>query len=391
MITARLGDICVIKSGGTPSRSRPEYYGGSTPWAKIADIERSDGQLYQTEESITDEGLAAIGGRLFPVGTLLFAIYGSIGKMAFCACPLATNQAILGIDFVQGGQIEPRYLYRFLEALRPKLEGDGVGVTQKNLSAAYVRDIVVPLLPLPEQRRIAAILDQADALRRLRRQSLSRLSDLGQAIFFEMFGSADPTSPGSISCSLGDIIHPDDNLNYGVVQPGHAMEDGVPLVRAGDLLQPNLNISGLKRISPLIEKSYKRSRLSGSEILIGCVGSIGAIALATLDLKGANIARAVARVPLDPKLCDRVFIAEQLKTPHIQRYFSRETRTVSQPTLNIKQIKEAPIFLPPLEVQRSFSARLHALAPSTDAIDASLTQLDTLFASLQHRAFRGEL
>jgi type I restriction enzyme, S subunit len=187
----RLGDLCSIRSGGTPSRSIQSYYGGQIPWAKISDIEACNGEIFETEESITETGLAAIRGRIFPQGTLLFAIYGSIGKMAFCGRAIATNQAILGIEVPSESAIEPRYLYRYLESCRDVLINDGIGITQKNLSAGYIRDLKIPLPPLPEQRRIAGILDQADALRRLRRQSLSRLSDLGQAIFFEMFGSED--------------------------------------------------------------------------------------------------------------------------------------------------------------------------------------------------------
>lgn len=93
-----LGEVAEIRSGGTPSRSKSEYYGGEIPWAKIADIEASDGPLTRTEETITDAGLKAIRGRLFPAGTLLFAIYGSIGKMAFAGRDVSTNQAILGIQ-----------------------------------------------------------------------------------------------------------------------------------------------------------------------------------------------------------------------------------------------------------------------------------------------------
>lgn len=95
-----LGDLCDIQSGGTPSRAGSGLFGGDIPWAKISDLEASDGTLTQTEESITERGLEAIRGRLFPEGTLLFAIYGSIGKMAFAGCETSCNQAILGSKLI---------------------------------------------------------------------------------------------------------------------------------------------------------------------------------------------------------------------------------------------------------------------------------------------------
>jgi type I restriction enzyme S subunit len=120
------------------------------------------------------------------------------------------------------------------------------------------------------------------------------------------------------------------------------------------------------------------------------VGSIGVIALVDESEMGFNIARAVARIPLAEDT-DRVFIAAFLKTDFVQRYFTNELRTVSQPTLNIKQLSEATIVIPPLALQREFAGRVAAGERLKAAQRASLAELDELFASLQHRAFRGEL
>jgi type I restriction enzyme S subunit len=142
---------------------------------------------------------------------------------------------------------------------------------------------------------------------------------------------------------------------------------------------------------PSIEANYSRSRLKGDEILIACVGSIGTVALATPDVAGANIARAVARVRVDKQKAERRFVAEQLKTGAIQRYFQNEIRVVAQPTLNIKQIKETPMIVPPLRDQERYCERTAVVDQIVAAAESSLAGLDRLFASLQHRAFRGEL
>lgn len=143
----------------------------------------------------------------------------------------------------------------------------------------------------------------------------------------------------------------------------------------------------LKRIDPSIEGAYRRSRLCGDEILVNCVGTIGLVAMVMPAEAGFNIARAVARIRLSPTV-DREFIAEQLRTPSIQRYFTQELRTVSQPTLNIKQLAETQVLLPPPEMQATFKERMSAFKQVKSAHRKGFSEMDALFTSLQHRAFR---
>ena len=247
-----------------------------------------------------------------------------------------------------------------------------------------------PLPPLAEQRRIAEVLDRAQALRAKRRAALAQLDELTQAIFLDMSGDPATNPKGFPKKPLASLIRDDDTINYGVVQPGDDLDEGVPLVRVGDLIEGKVRHSELKRIAQSIEAAYKRSRLRGDEILVSCVSSVGVVALADESVKGFNIARAVARIPLaEPTF--RLFMAAYLNTEFVQRYFTNELRTVSQPTLNIKQLSETIVVLPPVEQQNEFARRVSAVETLKTAHRASLAELDALFASLQHRAFRGEL
>jgi type I restriction enzyme, S subunit len=130
--------------------------------------------------------------------------------------------------------------------------------------------------------------------------------------------------------------------------------------------------------------------LRGDEILVSCVGSIGVVALADESVKGFNIARAVARIPLAATV-SRVFMGAYLRADFVQRYFTSELRTVSQPTLNIKQLSETTVVLPPVELQKEFDARMAALEETRTFLRASHVGLDALFASLQDHAFHGDL
>lgn len=318
---------------------------------------------------------------------VLSSVGARCGKCFFATgkwSSLANTQVILPDE----RQVDPLFLWY---QLNDEKRWPRAGVAQPFIKPSEVKrhEVLLPLLH--EQKRIAAILDQADELRRKRQRALNRLNQLGQAIFHEMFGDSTSNPKGWREDSLGSIVRKGDKINYGVVQPGDDVEHGVPLIRVGDLFKPVIDASKTKRISSEIEANYKRSRLIGDEILIGCVGSIGTVALAHAGLKGANIARAVARVPVNSGVAEREFVAEMIRSPLVQRYFAAETRTVAQPTLNIGLIVGAPILIPPLDLQKEFVARISALRAARAGNGKSAIFLDGLFSSLQHRAFRGEL
>jgi type I restriction enzyme, S subunit len=264
------------------------------------------------------------------------------------------------------------------------------GTTRSRISRKNLGSIPVPIPPLDEQLRIVELLDEATELTNLRSEADIRTDFLIPALFHEMFGVPLSESLTYPVKKLGELVRDGDKINYGVVQPGDEVSGGIPIVRAGDFNGMMIDKQHLKRISPEIEKQYSRSRLRGDEILISCVGSIGYVALADSSLAGFNIVRAVARVPLCDEI-DRVFVANQLMTPELQNFFRNETRTVAQPTLNIKQIQEAPIIIPPLGLQKEFAARVNEIRAVQAEQAISRAGIDALFQSMLHRAFSGEI
>lgn len=395
MRMARLGDMCAIRSGGTPSRSIQSYYGGTIPWAKISDIEASDGEIFQTEENITDSGLAAIRGRLFPKGTLLFSIYGSIGKMAFCGRSVATNQAILGIETLSKSEVEPRYLYRYLEACRDTLINDGIGVTQKNLSAGYVRDLKIPLPPLPEQRRIAGILDQADALRRKRAEALSRLSALGQAIFFEMF--VEGASATWQRSTIADVV----DASAGGIRTGpfgsqllHSefTDDGIAVLGIDNAVSNTFRWAKERYISPEKYKALRRYKVHPGDVLITIMGTCGRCAIVPESVGEAINTKHLCCISLQKSVCLPEYLhAYFLNHPDALNHLGIRAKGAIMDGLNMGIIKDMPLTVPPIDLQHSFANRLGRIAACWNDYNSAGNDAESLFASLQHRAFRGEL
>lgn len=384
--TAALGDVCDIVSGATPKTSEARFWGGAVLWTTPKDLSGLETPYIEAPpRTITEEGLKSCAASVLPENSVLLSSRAPIGLVAINTMPMATNQGFKSL-VPHPRRVDSQFLYFWLKSKTQYLQSLGNGATFKELSKAVVERIEIPLPPVDEQRRIAAILDKADVLRRKRKRALELLDGLTQSVFLEMFGSEQDEGRRA----LAEIVDGSDRINYGVVQPGEHDENGVFLVRVSDLSGGAVNHTSLRKVSKPISDAHRRSLLKGNEILVSCVGSIGEISVATERERGFNIARAVARVPIvDPFL--RAYVAEYLRSPRVKRYFTKELRTVSQPTLNIKQIAETEIAVPGRQRLIEFSQAAANAQKSREIATKLSEQTDYLFLSLQHRAFTGQL
>lgn len=150
-----LGECFKWGSGGTPKSGTSEYYGGSIPWLVIGDL--NDGIINKSGQTITEKGLENSSAKLVDKGTLLLAMYGSIGKLGIAGMQLATNQAIA---FAEKNEIETKYIFSFLRYVRSQLSELGKGATQQNISQTVIKAFPFPLAPINEQKRIVAKIEE---------------------------------------------------------------------------------------------------------------------------------------------------------------------------------------------------------------------------------------
>ena len=189
---AKISEFAKTTSGGTPSRKKPEFYTGVIPWIKSGDL--NDGMVSEATEFITEDALKNSSAKMFPAGTLMIALYGAtIGKLGVLTINAATNQAVCGI-FVPG-DVETKYLFYFLLQQRRELVEQGAGGAQPNISQAIIRDVKVPLPPLPEQRQIVAEVEarttaidhlEAELDRQITRSNRLRQSTLRSAFLGQL-------------------------------------------------------------------------------------------------------------------------------------------------------------------------------------------------------------
>ena len=157
-----LGDVFKWGSGGTPLRSKPEYYDGDIPWVIIGDL--NDSIVTETQTKITQKGLEKSSAKWVEEGSVLIAMYGSIGKLGIAGKKLTTNQAIA---FTKPDSVNTKYLFYYLMGQRFNLLNRGVGATQQNISQTIIKAYPFPLSPRPEQdrivERIESLFTQLDA------------------------------------------------------------------------------------------------------------------------------------------------------------------------------------------------------------------------------------
>lgn len=352
---ARLDECCEIISGATPSRERPEYWNGSIPWATPVDISRLDKpDLLSTRERITDAGYASCSTTLLPRGAVLFSSRAPIGLVAIAAIPVCTNQGFKSL--VPGPNVDSRYLYWCLRSLAPQIAAMGSGTTFAEVSMAVMGRVRVPLPDLPRQRRIAAILDKTDMVRRSTSSMVDTLSRFASASFLEVFGNPVTNSKCWPLLRARAVI--------ADIQAGTSV--------SGERRPPTENEWGVLKISAVTSGRYLPSECKvvssrPDDVIVPERGDLLFSRANTRELVAATclVDRAVPNVFLPDKLW-RIRLHADLAAPEYVHYLlahpgfrqtlTRQATGTSGSMLNVSQEKLRNLFLPipPIELQEKF-------------------------------------
>lgn len=388
-VQTTLGEIAEIVSGATPSTSVKEYWDGDIRWVTPKDLSELDGsEISHTARSISVAGLRSCAASVLPANSVLLSSRAPIGLVAINRVPMATNQGFKSL-VPDPRRVDSRFLYWWLKKHRPLLESLGNGATFKEISKKSTAAVPISLPPIEEQRRIAAILDAADALRAKRRQALDKLDTLTQSIFVEMFGEPGANPQGFAISPMIDIVDPQRPITYGILKPGENFSGGVPYVRVVDMIDGSIDSASLKRTTPEISLQYRRSLLQKGDVLMSIRGHVGRLAMVEEDVAGANITQDTARLAITG--ANPTFILECLRTDSIQRWMSTFTKGAAVRGINLTDIKRLPIPLPPREMQDRFAQAADEARRQRAVHREAASQSGSLCSSLQHHAFRGEL
>jgi len=282
--------------------------------------------------------------------------------------------------------VDLAYLFRVLENYNVK--PFVTGTTRGKLTKTGASEIPIPIPPLTEQRRIAEILDQAELLRTKRRAAFAQLDTLTTSIFLYLFGDPATNHKG---WPMFKLVQVSDKITDGEHQTPQRTAHGIKLLSARNIRNGFIDVTDVDFISPEEhERIKRRCNPELGDVLISCSGTIGRVATVP-TAEPFSLVRSVALIKPNREIVDSVFLENYLRTPALHARMQTSANASSQANLFQGQIRELPVMLAPLSLQHEFSHRVAVIEKIRVTHRKSLAELDALFASLQHRAFRGEL
>jgi len=253
-----------------------------------------------------------------------------------------------------------------------------------------------PLLELPEQKRIVAILDSAfeviDQAKANAEQNLQNAKELFESYLNHIF---EEKGEDWEEKKLNEVVIETCNLSYGVVQPGNDFENGLPVVRPVDLKSKYINKDRVKLMNPVNAEKYKRTTLQGNELLLCVRGDTGVIGLITNDFKGANVTRGIVPISFDENKISLEFGYYSFISPFFQKQIKDKTYGAALMQINIRDVRQLLMIIPPLKKQKQIVQKLDKLSAETKKLELvyqqKLEDLEDLKKSILQKAFNGEL
>jgi len=285
------------------------------------------------------------------------------------------------------------YLFHLLRF--PNIKADGArkmqgAAGQRRVPAGFFESLEIPLPPLAEQKRIAAILDAADALRAKRREALAQLDALLQSTFLTLFGDPVTNPMGWTVVTIGDLLS---STAYGTSTKAHEEESGFPCLRMNNITYAGgWNFTSMKYVD-LKPKEVSKNTVHRGQILFNRTNSkelVGKTAVYRRDEPMAFAGYLVRGITNGE--ADAEYISAFLNLPQGKAILLGMCKSiVGMANINAQEFKSISLPKPPLTLQHRFAAIVEFVERQKVAQRAHLAELDALFAALQHRAFRGEL
>ena len=385
----KLGDMFEIGSGGTPSKTHPEYYGGDIPWVKTGDLKSE--YLYEVEDFITEEGLNNSSAKVYDTDTVLIAMYGAtIGATSILKMSACTNQACAA--FKKNEKVIPEYLYYFLKSQKEKFVRDGVGGAQPNISAGYLKKVEMELPSLEEQKVIVEILDKISEVVLKRNQEIQVLDDLIKARFVEMFGDPKINPFNWNVVNISQIVSGKVSNGFFARRDDYCDDGNVGVLGVANIVNRMYSkIEELPRTNAN-DEDIKKFEVKYGDMLF-CRSSLVAEGIGKASIIPKNIQRNilfechVIRLPLDLKICIPEFIQTLSTMNFFRNQIIAQSKTATMTTIGQDGILKADIILPPIEKQKDFYNFVHQVDKLKLQVQKSLDETQILFDSLMQQYF----
>jgi type I restriction enzyme S subunit len=388
-----IDSICETTSGGTPSREHPEFYGGGIPWVKSGELREN--VILQTEETVSEQAILSSSAKIMPPGTILIAMYGAtVGRMATLGIHAATNQAICALR-PKSIEIESRFLFHSLQNKIPELLRRRNGGAQPNISQAIIKDLRIGLPSLKDQKRIAAILDKGDTIRRNREQAMRLADEFLRSLFLHLFGDPVLNPKGWPLVEFNNVIES--------IETGSSVSGEQRPRNPGEKAVLKISAVTWGTFDPLqvkvVESSHLPERLvtpRRGDLLFSRANTrelVAATCIVQSDYPDLFLPDKLWRLSIRGEVATPEYIHFVLSHSSFRKQLTQVATGTSGSMLNISQAKllRYTLPIPPVNIQREFSKRVDLLTQTRGRIKDSAIAGANLWSSLTDRAFRGDL
>jgi type I restriction enzyme S subunit len=355
----------LIRTGKTPSTKEDKYFNGEINWYSPGDLDKTK-YLFTAKRTITQQAIEDKKAITFPKDTLLVGCIGDIGKLGITSELSSSNQQLTGI--LPNNETNVSYLYYWFKGNKKVLENYSNNAVVPILNNRTLETVKIPLPPLDQQKKIASILDAADAYRQKTKALIEKYDELTKSLFLDMFGDPVSNPKGWRKHKLGDICH---------------MKAG-KFVKASDIISEN-NSNMYSCFGGNGLRGYVESFTHEGEFLL--IGRQGALCGNVKKVKGKFHATEHAIVCLPRMEYETLWLYHMLVMINLNKYATG----AAQPGLNVGTLVELEVIFVPYALQNQFAERIQAIEAQKAQAQASLAQAEDLFNSLLQRAFKGEL
>lgn len=389
---AKLGEICAFQSGGTPSKNKPEYFGGEIPW--ISTTALNGGKINEADAVawITPKAIRESAAKIVPANSIMVGTRVGIGKVAINTVEMSTSQDVISLIGIDKDKWYKPYLCKLLLSKKDYFNSQARGATIKGIKIDVVANIDVPEIDYATQRKVAATLNKIDTLIVLRKQQLEKLDELVKARFVEMFGDSVANTKNFPSTTLETVmtVFPQNGLYKP--QTDYVQDDtGIPILRIDAFY--NGKVTNWKTLKRLIcsETEIDRYLLRKNDIVINRVNSIEYLGKCAhiVGLKEKTVFESnMMRFHIDEKKVNAVYVTEVLCTEDIYRQILRRAKkSVNQASINQEDVKSLEILVPPLSLQNQFAAFVERVDQQKQTVQQSLEKLELMKKALMQEYF----
>ena len=369
----KLGEVSVLINGdrGKNYPSQADILSdGDIPFVNAGHL---DGRSIRLDEMsyITFEKYNQLSSGKFRKGDILYCLRGSLGKKAvvqeIVEGAIASSLVIIRPD---SQIIDANYLILALDSpcIQNQLLKANNGSSQPNLSAASVRAYEIDLPNKKVQEEIVNKFDKIQRVIDARKQQLQKLDELVKARFVEMFG--DRNYPHT---ALINLIKDGMGLSYGIVQPGDDGTGEMGVLRPVDMADGKISMASIKYIDRSIGDGFRKTELTGDELLITVRGTTGVTALTDIRFAGMNVTRGIAVIRYDREKINPVYLNAYLNTDESQRYIQEHTRGATLQQINLSDLRVQEVVVPPTNLQNCFAAFVAEVDKSKFRIQKTLS------------------